>query len=258
MRNRRRQNEKAGCFTDEDGYKRARNDRSTWQSGRSAGILHPPESHQPTLARFNEYPCQQELALVSRAIEQRWRVSEAMKTAILGRLQGILEDGNAFDRDVINAARAIVSMEKQNQDDVLKTRAQEASLLIRLLDQRNRGASAPDPDFIAWKQQRAIEAQANLAGVDAERAPSAPPAGPGAGERPVAPAPGDGPNRTETGPVRAETGPVRAAPAPGEPSGATGAADETAPLGAVRPAPLKRLVDQRRRAVGGAMTVPTD
>jgi hypothetical protein len=215
MTKRRRQNEKAGCFTDADGYKRARNDTSQWQSGRSAGILHPPEDHQPTKARFQDYPCEKELALVSRAIEQRWQVSEPMKAAILARIQGILEDGNAFDRDVINAARAIISMEKQNQDDVLKAKAHEANLLIKLLDQRSRGATAPDPEFIAWKQQRAMELQAARAADELEAggavvAPSAPPEGPGADGVVEPSAPGDG---------------ISAAPAP-----------------------LKRLVDQRRKS----------
>lgn len=155
-RKRARQGEKAGCYTDEDGYKRARNDKTEWKSGRAAGPLQPPESHQTTLALMKEYPCEGELSLLSNAINQRWPLVAESKKASVDRLEGIIQDGAAFDRDVVNAVRCLVSMEKQNQDEVLKSRSQDANLLIRLLEARGKSASV-DPEYLDWKRRQLLE-----------------------------------------------------------------------------------------------------
>lgn len=104
-----------------------------------------------------------------RAIEQRWSISEGTKKAVLERLEGIIQDGAALDRDVVNACRCLAAMEKQNQDDTLKTRAQDASLLIRLLENEGK-RGAPDPEYLEWKRRRLMEdGSAPLSGYLEER-----------------------------------------------------------------------------------------
>ena len=54
---------------------------------------------------------------MKRAMAQRWPVSDAVKTDVVEKLQAILKDGGASERDRIRAAEVLMAAEKQNQQD---------------------------------------------------------------------------------------------------------------------------------------------
>jgi hypothetical protein len=160
------------------------------------------------------------MSLLARAIEQRWRIPEGMKKTIIQRLDEIITNQDAKDCDVVQAAKTFVCMEKQNQDDVLRTRAQDATLMIRLLEQR--GKSAPtDPEYLDWKRRRLLEKAGQV----------------GASEDPA--------------PTSQLSAPASGASAPSEMSAASASVAGPAPKNgaktSAKSAPLKAIVDQRRR-----------
>ena len=55
--------------------------------------------------------------LDARAIEQRWPMSAEVRKAVIGRLVKVLADPESKRREVIAAAKALMSAEQQNQSD---------------------------------------------------------------------------------------------------------------------------------------------
>ena len=55
--------------------------------------------------------------MMAKAVEQRWPMSTAKRTAIINTLMNILVSTNSSTREKTAAARALMSAEKQNQED---------------------------------------------------------------------------------------------------------------------------------------------
>lgn len=141
MRNRSHQREKAGCYTDVDGYKKARN----------APGPHPTTAHWPPLSRLQQYPCEDERALMTKAIKKRWNVTEDMKDAILDNMQAVMEEGDFTDK--VGAARVMMAAEKQNQDDKLRRHGRRDKIAINTILQLAE-PTMPDPEYLEWKRKQ--------------------------------------------------------------------------------------------------------
>ena len=159
-RSRARQNERAGCFTDADGYKRQVDAKGAWQSGDGAGQLLPPTTRWPTIDRITDYPCEGEQAIMTRAIKKRWPVTPEIKQAVVQTLEGCLAHTDPIV--AIGAARVLVAAEKQNQDDKIKRQTQRQTIAVQQILQLAE-PSAPDPEYVAWKQGQLIAAGAQTA-----------------------------------------------------------------------------------------------
>lgn len=55
--------------------------------------------------------------LMARAVSQRWPMSQEIRDAVITRLAMIVADPNSTTREVATAARALISAERQNQQD---------------------------------------------------------------------------------------------------------------------------------------------
>jgi hypothetical protein len=97
MTKRRRQHEKAGYYTDADGFK-----------------LHdaprPHHSHRP---RFGDHTCDSELAIVKRAIRQHWPVVRRMKSDVL---QHVMKLMHRDTETALRVAQILIAIERQNQE----------------------------------------------------------------------------------------------------------------------------------------------
>ena len=69
------------------------------------------------IGRQMSTPSRSDMQLMKRAMVQRWPVSDAVKTDVVEKLQAILKDGGASERDRIRAAEVLMAAEKQNQQD---------------------------------------------------------------------------------------------------------------------------------------------
>lgn len=150
MTKRRRQNEKAGCFTDEDGYKRSPTDTSEWHSGQGRGVLRPPITHWSPKDGLRDYPCDGERAIMTKAIKQRWPITREIKEAVVEEMIELVK--GAEDPVVkVGAARVLATAEKQNQDDKLKRRRDKVAIqnIIAMGE-----PAPPDPDYLEWKRQK--------------------------------------------------------------------------------------------------------
>lgn len=54
---------------------------------------------------------------MARAIMQRWPMTENVRKAVIAKLVNVLTDPASSKREMISAAKALISAEKQNQDD---------------------------------------------------------------------------------------------------------------------------------------------
>ena len=91
---------------------------------------------------------------MKKAIRQRWPVTREMKQAIMSMLRDMINGGNP--ELAIDAAKVIVVAEGQNQNDKLKRRAKDARIQIQQILQMAE-PSAPDPEYLAWKQAKLLE-----------------------------------------------------------------------------------------------------
>lgn len=137
---RKRQNERAGRFTDSDGFK-----------DHSSGKVPAASSPQSPEACFSEYPCQRESQLIGRAVRERWPITTGIKQSIVDRLAGIVSDG--ADAESIAAARVLTACEKQNLED------KRAGVHIDNFFQQVNQAPATEPaaldvEYVRWRQRR--------------------------------------------------------------------------------------------------------
>lgn len=58
-----------------------------------------------------------DIQMINRAVAQRWNIDDKYKAGLVHRLLKIIADPSSSDRVVVAAAKAVISMEKQNQDD---------------------------------------------------------------------------------------------------------------------------------------------
>lgn len=54
---------------------------------------------------------------MARAIMQRWPMTENVRKAVIAKLVGVLTDPASSKREIISAAKALMSAEQQNQSD---------------------------------------------------------------------------------------------------------------------------------------------
>lgn len=54
--------------------------------------------------------------LITQAVRNRWPLSDEQKSQIVESLMLVMQTADA-DRDIVSAARALVAIEKQNQDE---------------------------------------------------------------------------------------------------------------------------------------------
>lgn len=54
---------------------------------------------------------------MAKALTQRWPVSPEIRRMIVGRLIKVMADPQASPREITSAAKALMSAEKQNQED---------------------------------------------------------------------------------------------------------------------------------------------
>ena len=59
-----------------------------------------------------------ETRLVARVLRERWHIPKAMRETLIGRLGRILEADESGPREIISAARAILSASKINLDNI--------------------------------------------------------------------------------------------------------------------------------------------
>ena len=59
--------------------------------------------------------------LTNRAIRERWLIPPALRTSLVDQLGQIVQDSNAGPRDVISAAKALLSASKVNLQSVSVT-----------------------------------------------------------------------------------------------------------------------------------------
>ena len=58
-----------------------------------------------------------DLQIYSRAVKQRWPVSDAMKQSVAAEMERIVTSKTASERAKISAAKVLISAEAQNQSD---------------------------------------------------------------------------------------------------------------------------------------------
>lgn len=97
MVKRARQHEKAGRFTNEDGYKEIR----------------VSENHWPTTAGMGEG----DSVLIRKAVEERWPVRKEARGPLADMMTRIALDNTKETQEQIQAARTVLTMEAQNQKD---------------------------------------------------------------------------------------------------------------------------------------------
>jgi hypothetical protein len=157
MTKRRQQRERAGHFTDPDGYKVPRDE---------APEVNPDHETSPTaIAAKGEYPFAGEIALTGKAVKSRWPINENMRKALVDRMAGIVSDGE--DADSISAGRVMVSMDKQNLEE---SRGPLGGFGGIGALQINVGATQPadvDFEYLQWRKRR-------LMGKEDEVVPEAP------------------------------------------------------------------------------------
>lgn len=95
------------------------------------------------------------MSIMKTAIKERWNITEEMKANCLKVLKGLLDSDD--DAVQVAAVRCVLAAEKQNQDEALG-KHEGKSMMAQYL-QLNVQPTAPDPDFIAWKQQKLMEEQ---------------------------------------------------------------------------------------------------
>ena len=99
MTTRARQREQSGRVTDVDGYKTAK---------RASG-----SHNRRTTATIGEG----DIALINKAVEERWPVPMLRREPLVELLLDIAEDEKADTGERIQAARTVLTMEAQNQKD---------------------------------------------------------------------------------------------------------------------------------------------
>lgn len=55
--------------------------------------------------------------MIARAVQERWPIKPEFREALVKRLTRIIADPNSSPREVTAASKALISAEKQNQDD---------------------------------------------------------------------------------------------------------------------------------------------
>lgn len=61
-----------------------------------------------------------DIRMIAKAVEQRWPVGNDQRKALVERLMRVITDPESSPREVTAAAKALISAEKQNQDDQFK------------------------------------------------------------------------------------------------------------------------------------------
>ena len=97
MVKRARQHEKAGRFTNDDGYK----------------VFRVSENHWKTTAGMGEG----DVALIRTAVEERWPVNKERREPLANMLLAIALNPESKTDSQIQAARTVLTMEAQNQKD---------------------------------------------------------------------------------------------------------------------------------------------
>lgn len=97
MVKRARQHEKAGRFTNEDGYK----------------VFRVSEDHWKTTAGMGEG----DSVLIRQAVEERWPIRKEAREPLANMLLSIALDNTKETQEQIQAARTVLTMEAQNQKD---------------------------------------------------------------------------------------------------------------------------------------------
>jgi hypothetical protein len=85
--------------------------------------------------------------LVSRAIRERWPIPQALRGPLIERLAKVVLDPAASPREVVSAARAILTASKINLEGIAATIEAEEhdELAARLQEAERRAEIAPPP-----------------------------------------------------------------------------------------------------------------
>jgi type II secretory pathway component PulK len=139
---------------------------------------------------------------MAKAVADRWNVPEDIKRILVERMSEFLM---AEPELAIDAARVLVQCEKQNLDAKKRKRAATARVQIQNILQSHVEGPAPDPEYIAWKQQRLLEQQNVVDSSLAQPLVAAVAEGQDQPEEPAAPLPGGEPrapaDRLGTAPI---------------------------------------------------------
>lgn len=139
VRNRRRGNEKAGRYTDQDGYKT------------NARV---PDSREATSTTWLKYGLQRGVgvSILADAIKKRWPDTDRCKSRALEIVEGLMEHDSPHIR--LSAIRLLSEMERANQwDDIEANRLPPTVNHMQFL-------SAPPPidhEYLEWKRRQCIE-----------------------------------------------------------------------------------------------------
>jgi len=74
----------------------------------------------------DEWPSRSDIHLMKTAIRQRWPMTDEMRAQILRRLERVLEESRT-DRSVVAAARALIDVDRVNQEQEIRDEESENS-----------------------------------------------------------------------------------------------------------------------------------
>lgn len=106
--------------------------------------------------------------LIARAARARWNISDADREMVVNRMVNILNNGET-SRDMVNAARALISIDKLNIDVELAEKNKSEAIPVESeqtsTSQELREQILREPDYLEYRRQVAASAGNGDTGV---------------------------------------------------------------------------------------------